>query len=92
MYYHWRKILDLSEGYPAEAVQKALGHCLDYRAFSYSSFRNVLGKLNLRKEIDPAMVTICNRCRTDLAVAVNRPLAYYEMALSTVSNKGDNYG
>ncbi len=81
LYYHWRKILDLSEGYPAEAVQTALRHCLDYRAFSFSVFRNVLGKLQIRREIDPSMVTVCGRCREDLPKEVSRPLAYYELAL-----------
>jgi len=86
LYYHWRKILDLSEGYPAEAVQTALRHCVDYGAFSYSTFRNVLGKLSISKELDASMVTICNRCRPDLPASVTRPLAYYEIALTTVSN------
>ncbi len=69
LYYHWRKILDLSEGYPEEAVKTALNHCLDYRAFSFSVFRNVLGKLQIRREIDPSMVTVCGRCREDLPAA-----------------------
>ena len=81
IYYHWRKILELAEDYPEESVQTALGHCLDYKAFAFSTFRNVLSRLPMRKEANPPQITVCGRCREDLPDEVTRPLAYYELAM-----------
>lgn len=81
IYYHWKKILDLAEDYPEASVQTALGHCLDYNAFAFSAFRNVLSRLPEQRKLDPSLITVCGRCREDLPAEVTRPLAYYELAM-----------
>jgi len=81
LYYHWQRILALAEHYPDASVQTALAHCLDYRAFGYITFRNVLVKIPARRQ--PALLPtfVCGVCRPDLPTDVTRPLAYYDLAL-----------
>ena len=81
LYYHWKRILDLAGEYPDESVVTALQHCLDYKAYAFSTFRNVLLRLPARKEAVSSLVTICGRCRDDLPAEVTRPLAYYDLAM-----------
>ena len=71
------------KGYSDESVMTALRHCLEYKAYAFSTFRNVLSMLPGKKEVVGTMVTVCGRCREDLPTDVTRPLAYYDLAMPT---------
>lgn len=81
-YYHWKRILELAEDYPENMVQIALRQCLEFKAFSFATFRNVIVRLPDHRHQSRSMkMTVCGRCREDLPGDVTRPLAYYETTM-----------
>ncbi len=89
LYYHWQRILALAGDYPEGSVRTALGHCLDYKAFGFITFRNVLSRLPVRKGAELPITLVCGRCREDLPTDVTRPLAYYDLALPAAGGGGN---
>jgi transposase len=81
LYYHWQKILELAESYPAGLVEQALQRCLHYKAFKYDVFRKVLERSVVGRVATAPSITLCGRCREDLPEVVTRSLEYYSSLL-----------